>query len=77
MGAPFRYRSANFLHVGRAILDGLRQHVGIADEPHDAVIDFYAIEWRTQVAFPERDGPVRDGLRYELNRASISCEKPS
>lgn len=35
-GAPLRYRSANFLHIGGAFLEGLRQHMGVANETDNA-----------------------------------------
>jgi len=31
-GAPLPYRSANLLHVGGVVLNGLRQHVGVPDD---------------------------------------------
>jgi Transposase IS66 family len=68
-GAPLRYRSANFLHIGGAVLDGLRQHVGVADETDDAIVEFHAIEQRPQVAFPERNRAIRDVLRDELTES--------
>lgn len=68
-GAPLRYRSANFLHIGGAVLDGLRQHVGIADQADDAVVNFHAIEQRPQVAFSEWDRTFRDVFGNELTES--------